>query len=224
MKYSIHRLLALKKTTYSRILDLLREAKFISAYKGLQDNVNGVPVTKIEEEIKANYQKLNDLISNYKKIKIALLNSNAGAPDQANLKKVTVCGNDYTMSELIFLSDEVYGNAKHPGAIYQQVIKTFNSQYVNIINRIENQYQQVENKIQNYLNQLGGDGKAQSVKDIEDRSALFHRDGDLHMIDPINLKDVIEKLKKELGDFVLEADASISENNAMTFVDIDLTE
>ena len=128
------------------------------------------------------------------------------------------------MSELIFPSDEVYGNAKHPGAIYQQVIKTFNSQYVSVINRIENQYQQVENKIQNYLNQLGGDGKAQSVKDIEDRSTLFHRDGDLHMIDPINLKDVIEQLKKELGDFVLEADASISENNAMTFVDIDLTE
>ena len=70
MKYSIHRLLALKKTTYSRILELLREAKFISAYKGLQDNVNGVPVTKIEEEIKANYQKLNDLISNYKKTRL----------------------------------------------------------------------------------------------------------------------------------------------------------
>ena len=223
MKYSIHRLLALKKTTWARIQDILRNAKFISAYKGVQDNVNGVPVTKIEEEIKANYQKLENLISNYQKIKIALLNSNAGAPDPATLKKVEVCGEKYTMSELIFLSDEIYGNQNHTVAAYPMMIKTMSYQYTDMLTRIESEYQKVENKITAYLNQVGGE-KAQSTKDLEERSAMFHRDGDLHMIDPLNLKEKIDNLQNKLDKFIVEADASISESNALTVVELDLTD
>ena len=52
---------------------------------------------------------------------------------------------------------------------------------------------------------------------------MFHADGDFSLIDLLNLRDKIEKLETEIEQFRTDCDAVISEQNALTTVEIDLT-
>ncbi len=225
MKYTIHRLLALKKSTGNRIDELIDNGIFLKTVQGLNDNINGVPLDRVEADIRSNMEKFNDLISNYKKIKMGLLNSNAGAPDQNTLKKVMVCGQEYTMAELIFMSDEIYGSTKNKMAFMPRFLAHLNNTYLNALNAIEKQKRRIDEKIDMYVAQISSSKEQkQDLADIQARSEMFHRDGDLKLVDPLDIKKVIDDIKKEIDDFITEADAVISENNALTVVELDLTE
>jgi hypothetical protein len=52
---------------------------------------------------------------------------------------------------------------------------------------------------------------------------MFHEDSDMHLVDPLNLKEVIEKLEADIKAFRVDCDATMSEQNALTTVTVDLT-
>ena len=223
-KFTIHRLLSLKKSTEERINDLLVKTQFVAYKQGQKDNINGVPITKVEEGIKSDYQRLNDLISNYIKLKSALLTSNAGIRgDNINVEKCIVNGKEYTMAELIFVSDEVYGNNKHKAAFKTRLLAKLKQDYSMVLSKIENQNKKIESDIKDYLNKATSSDKTLSAEDIKKRSEIFHADGDYIMVDPLNIKEVIDKLETEIKAFKTDCDATISENNALTVVELDLT-
>lgn len=222
-KFTIHRLLSLKKSTEERINDILCKTQFVAYKQGQKDNINGVPVKKVEECIRTDYQKVNDLISNYIKLKSALLSSNAGIQNTTEVKKVTVDGKEYTMAELIFVSDEIYGNNKHKSAFKSKLLNKLKQDYSVVLSRIENQNNRIEADIKDYLNKASASDKTLSAEDIKKRSEIFHADGDYIMVDPLNIKEVIDKLEAEIKAFKTDCDATISENNALTTVELDLT-
>lgn len=223
-KYSIHRVLSLKKTTAERINQVLKQGKFIAIKQGNKNQVNGVSVSQIEEEIKSSYQKVTSLINNYEKLKSALLSSNAGIVEGTEIVKIPVAGKEYSLSELIAVSDDIYGNKKHTNAFKPALLEVLRSAYVNAIHRVEQQNLKVEQDIKDYLAKASTTDKAMSAEDIKKRSEIFHQDGDYSLIDPLNLKEVIQKLEQEIIQFRHECDSTMSEHNALTFVEIDLTD
>lgn len=223
MKYTLHRALTLKKTTADRIDKEIRSATFIAVKQGKKGTINGVPVEKVETDIKASYQKIQHLISNYAILKAAILRSNAGVQDPATIKKVTVAGKQYTMAELISASDEIYGNRKHSDAFYARLLQVMKNAYADTITKVERQHERVEQNIRDYLTKAAASDKGMTNEEIKRRSDMFHEDGDFVIVDPLGLKDVIDKLDAEIKEFRADADATMSEQNALNTIDVDLT-
>lgn len=225
MKFTIHRALALKKTTEERINNEIANAQLISYKQGKKGTIRGVPVEKVEKSIRASYDKINQLISNYVKLKTAILQSNAGIRTiPEDLHKVTVAGKDYTMAELISMSDEVYGNKKHSRAFKQSLLNVMKTAYTNVTTAIERQHEKIEMDIKDYLAKAAASDKGMSSDEIRKRSDLFHEDGDYVLVDPLGLKNEIDKLEAEIKTFRADCDATMSEQNALTTIDIDLTD
>ena len=223
-KYSIHRILSLKKTTAERINEVLQSGKFIAIKQGNKNQVNGVSISSVEDGIKSNYQKIISLMSNYEKLKSALLSSNAGIIEGTEVARISVAGKEYSLSELIAVSDDIYGNKKHRDAFKPRLLEALKQAYTQALAKVERQHLKVENDIKEYLSKATSTDKAMSTDDIKKRSEIFHQDGDYSLIDPLNLKEVIQKLEKEIIQFRHECDATMSEHNALTFVEIDLTD
>lgn len=223
MKYTLHRALTLKKTTAERIEKEINSAVFIAVRQGKKGTINGVPVEKVEQDIRSAYQRIQQLISNYATLKSAILRSNAGVQDPATIKKVTVAGKQYTMAELISASDEIYGNRKHSNAFYSRLLYCMKNAYADVLSKVEKQHERVEANIRDYLAKAAASDKGMTSEEIKRRSDMFHEDGDFVIVDPLGLKDIIDKLDSEIKEFRADADATISEQNALNTIDIDLT-
>ena len=221
-EYSVHRLLSLKKSTEQRIRKLIQESKFISYRQGNKKTVGGVAVEEIEKEIQSSWQKIESLMSNFSKIKFALLTSNAGISKDTEVKKVKVAGKDYTMAELIATSDELYGNSNHHG-LYPQLLNIMKNQYATTTKTVDSQHDKIEQQLKDYLAKSVGNDKSVSADEIAQRSKVFHQDGDYVLIDPLNIAKKIKILQDEIETFKQECDATLSEQNALTTVSIDLT-
>ena len=223
MKYTLHRALTLKKTTADRINKEINSAVFIAVKQGKKGTVNGVPVEKIEQDIKSSYQKIRQLISNYAILKAAILRSNAGIQDPVTVKKVTVAGKSYTMAELISASDEIYGNRKHSNAFLPLLLSVMRNAYNETIHKVERQHERIETNIRDYLAKAAVSDKGMTSEEIKKRSDMFHEDGDFIIIDPLGLKGIIDNLDSDIKAFRTDADATMSEQNALNTIDVDLT-
>ena len=98
MEMTIHRALLELKTLKKRIEKEISGAEFITCVKGRADKINGVPRKEVEAKYQSNYDTIVGLISNYEKIKTAVIRSNAGLQGEA--RTVIVNGSAYTVAEL----------------------------------------------------------------------------------------------------------------------------
>ena len=80
MKYSVHRALAMLKTTKARIERELsdKEILWVRVARGQEDVVSGVAVKDIQRDIQSHYDRITALISNYTKIKAAVISEQKG--------------------------------------------------------------------------------------------------------------------------------------------------
>lgn len=225
MVFTMHRALALRKTTLDRFRTEVFGAKLIEIRQGKRQAVNGVPLDKVITDIRSNYQQLTQYISNYEKLKSAILTSNAGVGPDTEVKKVEVAGKQYTMAELIAASDEIYGNKKHKEALKALLLQVMKNAYSTALRKVETQHEKVENEIREYLTRaVSGDNKALTTEEIQARTQMFHEDKDFILVDPLNLKKKIEELEAEIKKFTVECDATMSEQNALTTIEVDLTD
>ena len=79
MKYTVHRALAMLKTTKARIARELAEdyMPWIRVSRGQEETISGVAIKDIESDIQGRYDRGGALIDNYRKIKAAVVKSNA---------------------------------------------------------------------------------------------------------------------------------------------------
>lgn len=225
MKYSIHRVLSLKKSTIERLKKVISSAKFVAVVQGKSKNIKGVPVQDVEQEIRKNWQEINKLFDNYSKLKSALLSSNAGLTERLREQVVTekVAGKSYTISELIDTSEIMYGKSGCEG-LKGDLLCSLTEQYNDVLNSIETQKRRVEDQIRDYLLKAASNDKQLSTEDIEKRSQMFKEDGEYRLVDPLDISKKIEELRTEIDKFRDECDATLSEHNAVTVVEIDLTD
>ncbi len=101
MKYTVHRALALLKTTKARIERELDDENilWVRVARGQEEVVSGVAVKDIRRDIQAHYDRITALIANYMKIKAAVIRSNAGVLPDAELRKAEVAGKLLTVAE-----------------------------------------------------------------------------------------------------------------------------
>ena len=237
MRYTVHRALAMLKTTKSRIeKELSTNYSFIRVARGQEDNIRGVAVADIERYIQGSYDRITVLISNYIKIKSAVIRSNAGIQfDADNIRRVPIMGHSLTVAEIIDMSDAVYGKGKNTNGnkskgFKDALLAKLKQDYAEAQSEFDDLQEKADDEVRQYLNALsvkrkdGEEIDSNSKATIEATSKMLHEQKDPRFVDPLKIADKIMALENEIENFRTEADAVLSEQNALTTIEIDLAE
>ena len=237
MEYTINRVLAMIKTTKERInseIGKSRQGQFIVVAKGQEDNVKGVSIKEIERDIQARYDKANALINNYIRLKAAVLKSNVGVNQDAELRTISVAGRNITMAEMIDLRDIVYGKSMNlstsPKEFYLALLRRLKDDYASAQMSFDLMKSRADEEVADYIKALTNNKKDDKESDtatkaaIEATAEMLHKQKDPRFIDPLKIADKIAALESEIQKFQEESDAAMSTENALRTVNIDLAE
>lgn len=203
-KMSIHRALGEIKLYDKKIVDLL-EKDFVLASKKRVTKIRGVDIEKYKEEMKANLQSLRALMRNRQILKSAIAKSN-------ETTMVTIGGE--TMTVLDAIERKNFMNMR------MSVVNTLKAQF----NRADREVRAYEDNLQaNLENYIKNTTKELNNKDLIDSLTESYKNlNEVVMIDPNNLRAVIEEMTKENDQFNAEVDYVLSESNSNTFIEVDL--
>ena len=230
MQYTVHRALTMIKTIKARIFkELDTDAPaWVRVSLGQDDHISGVPVKEIQKEIQSSYDRVTALIENYTKIKSAVIQSNAGVSPDAEIKRISVAGKSLTVAEIIELIDTVYGRPRRSG-FKTELLAKMKSDYAKAVKEFDKAQQKADEKVEQYLHVIIGsktdgdkDDKTKSL--IESTGKMLHEKQDPHLVDPLKIAKKIQALENEIEEFRTAADAALSEQNALTLIDIKLNE
>ena len=226
MKYTVHRALSLIKSTKSRIAKEFSEdaLAWIRVARGQEDNIRGVSVEEIRREIQSHYDRVTALIENYIALKSAVVQSNAGVLPGTELRRVSVGGKKLTVAEIIELRDTVYGVK---AGFKTTLLSKMKDDFAQAQREFDAMQEKADEEISRYLQSIvGRDGEpdANTKSIVEATGKMLHEQKDPRLIDPLKLLNKITALDNEIEEFLTEADSVLSEQNALTTIELNLAE
>lgn len=205
-KMSVHRALSELKTYNSRINKAIKSS-FVQANKKNNNKIDGISIEEFVKKLQGNFDSAKSLIENKKKLKAAIVLSNAST-------KVTIGNKEYTVAEAIerkqLLVDE------------KSFLDNLKFQYENQVRFINNKNDKLPQLLEQYLQAVLGEKDKRTVEDIEAHTKNFYSREEYILIDPMNINEYIEELEKDIITFETNVDYVLSESNATTFIEVDL--
>lgn len=205
---TIHKALIELKTLDNRISKEIGATEFVSFNKHSNKKVNGVTVEQFAQHMKEGYQKVTDLIKRRNAIKKAVVLSNA-------VTKVTIGGQEYTVAEAIEMKNH---GMEHKHQLLNELERDFAKakQEVELHNGTE-----LEKKADAYVATLYGNSDMKNLaEDVQKVRKDFIEAQTYELVDPINVGKVIESLKTEIDNFMVDVDSTLSVSNALTTIEI----
>lgn len=206
MQMSLHRALAELKMLNKRILSAVNENKYVTFQIG--EEVPKAFKSKEEFETTATrgYQSVNDLIKRRNEIKSKLILANATT-------KVQVAGVTMTIAEVIDQKDFI--------EYKQSLLNELKRQHALNNQLMERATIDMEARLDQRLqSDFGSKDRKNHVEEIEETTNNFKKRNQPNIVDPISIRAEIERLTKEINDFIVEVDAVLSEANATTKIEI----
>jgi len=198
-KISITRALANIKLLDKRIRKKINTSIFI---KIKQTNEN---TDLISKEIKSDNRSINDLIKERNKLKKLIMISNANT-------KVNIAGVTMSVQEAI--------ERKNSIEYEEYLLEELKRQYSNIASEVE----KINSLNTERFDQLINSNFSKDIKaNNQEYQALYNtfwESNKTEVIDPLNLKEVIDKLSEFIDSFNSEIDLVLSESNARTEIEI----
>lgn len=204
MKMTVHRALGEIKLYDKKIVDLLNKDFVISSKKRLS-KIHGIEIDKYKEEMKANLQSLRALIKNRQILKSAIAKSN-------ETTLVSIGGE--TMTVLDAIERKNFMNMRI------SIVNTLKAQFNRADREVHNYEDNLQTNLENYIKNTT---KELNNKDLIDSLTESYKNlNEVILIDPNNLRNVIEEMTRENDRFNTEVDYVLSESNSNTFIDVDL--
>lgn len=218
---TVHRALSLAKTTKKRIEEILtsNDTHYFIAYRiGKSNTTNkNIPLDKARKDMQGSFDKIEKLISNYWRIKQAIMKNNAGITEETkNIKTVTVNGEEMSVADVIMLQKTFIQYKK----LFLQMLT---KNYFNTLNEVEKYNVKIEVQLNKQLEIMAGGDKETMTSDSMKAFTMTYRENNQAFIeDPLKLKEKIDALEKEIARIEVEADSALSEQNALSVVTINL--
>lgn len=207
MKMTLTRALAELKMLDKRIEKTINEGQYIAyeignkGIKGFQQKDEFITYAK------GQYDSALKLIDNRKKIKAALVKANA-------VTVVEIAGESMTLAEAI----ERRNSINHEAVL----LRVLSQQFTKVTNKVELENISVQERLDNLLeSQFGKDGKTKN-DDTKDLIDLYNTKHAAKIVDPIGLRNVIQKYQDKYDQFSTEVDFILSETNAKTEIEVQL--
>lgn len=208
VKMSVHRGLAEIKLYDSKITSAFRNT-FVVFNKVSNKNIGGKTIGEVKDSIKGNFDSVVALIENRKRVKQAIVGSNARTV-------VRIGGIDYTVAEAI----ERKASIKYD----LDFLATLKNQYTQANNQVEMQNAQLPAKLETYLASVLGEKASRDPESVKAHTKVFEDNNKLELIDPAKITDFIAKYENEISEFQTQVDYTLSEINATTFIEVDLVD
>lgn len=205
---NIHKALTELKMLDARISRAIHEAVFLSTKKHSSDNIQGMSVEKVVENMKSAYQKASDLIERRNAIKRAVVLSNAST-------RVMIAGVEYTVAEAIDMKNHGLDGPTELRNVMRQ-------QLANCKNYAERENATVDTRADTYIKEMFGNTDMTKASEEVKRSRKdFVTAQTIELVDPLNIAKVIEELDERINAFMVEVDAALSVSNATTEITIE---
>ena len=208
MKISIHRALGELKTLDKRIRKEIENTIFIGAKKKSSNTEYKTrsSIVDFNNNVNSSIQSINDLILRRKEIKEAIVNSNANT-------FVTIGDNKMTVASAIERKTSI-GYDKF-------LLSKIKEQYALIVGFVEENNEEVECDLSSKIDNMLNANDKNNINGIEEFSKAYRNSNSWEVIDPVDLKSLIDKLEKEITIFENEVDVVLSESNATTFIEVE---
>ena len=208
MKLSIHRALGELKTLDKRIRKEIENTIFIGAKKKSSNTEykTRTSIVDFNNNVNSSIQSINDLILRRKEIKEAIVNSNANT-------FVTIGDNKMTVASAIERKTSI-GYDKF-------LLSKIKEQYALIVGFVEENNEEVECDLSSKIDNMLNANDKNNINGIEEFSKAYRNSNSWEVIDPVDLKSLIDKLEKEITIFENEVDVVLSESNATTFIEVE---
>lgn len=207
-KMNVHRALSELKILDARIAEATANGVFCVPNKHSNEKIGGVSVDEYKESMKANWNKINDLIRRRKAIKKAVVLSNA-------VTKVNVAGTEYTVAEAIEMKNHGLDGEKALLSKLRYNLKAA----VDMIEEKNGAW--LEQRLERYISSLYGEkDKKTNLEEIKKAEAEFVKANTYELVDAIDIKKQIEDLESKISAFEAEVDAVLSSSNAITEIEI----
>jgi transcriptional antiterminator Rof (Rho-off) len=205
---NVHQALAELKLLDKRIQDATHNPVWVIPNEHGNTVINGVKLANVIDEMRANYQKVTDLIAYRDALKRAVVQSNA-------VTKVTIAGVEYTVAEAI--------DAKNHGMATLSALR----------NRMLHDYEQarstaeiqngsrLEGRASEFIRSMTGQtvtkDMTEEMRRMRDDFITAHT---TELIDPIGVRKVAADLDEKITAFTAEVDAVLSTSNSLTEITV----
>jgi hypothetical protein len=196
---SITRALSELKTLDKRIEKLCTQNVFITTTTTKSDS------SSIEEDMKAGWKSINDLISRYQAIKFAIIRSNATT-------NVRIGTKTYTVSEAIAMKESTVKQQ-------EKLLNALRQQRASSTNAVSYHTQQIQSKLDSLL-EINFKERKTSEDDLRTIKEAYLKNNEIRVIDPLKIDAKISCLETELENFVANVDFCLSESNAITTITV----
>lgn len=207
---NMHKALVERKILPDRIDKLQRECDFIKAVKNSSKKVNGKTIHELENEMKANNQKIDDLTNRLNALEDAITKSNGET-------MVTINGETITVSMAIERKRKRAARikARRDRLImqYRDAMSTYDMNSGDVLEDDANEY------VQRILRSQGGTAEKSDERFIKALHDSYIENNEFELIDPLGIKDVIASYDDEIAVLESEYDAALSVSNATTVVE-----
>lgn len=205
MEISITRGLAEIKTLDARINKGIQEGSYIGLVSGKKVLTGYKTNDEFESKAKSTYQSTQDLIKRRNAIKAAIVQSNA-------IVKVDIAGVELTVAEAIERKTSI--------GYEQSLVQKMKTEYVNAIRKFEQEDIKVKERLDELLKTTFGKDVKTDANQYDATAKPFLEQNEPKLIDPLNLKNEIEKFEQNISDFLLNADFVLSESNTITKITV----
>lgn len=191
----------------SRIIKEIDRGSFISSAKKSSPKVSpAMSKEEFIEEAKSKFNSVKDLIERRAKIKAAIVDSNAKT-------EVEIDGVKMTRADAIERKSSIN---------YEKLMLNELKDQLNIHTaKVNSSNYEVDNKIDSLVQAAyGKEGKNNIKQEDYDAIAKPYREAnEWDVVDPLNLKDVIEEMEKRIDGFESNVDSALQISNCTTYIE-----
>lgn len=202
---TITRALAELNLLDSRIQKKIIESDFV--YFVSKKNKNQISSEVLTSNAKSHYQSITDLIERRKKIKSAIILSNAST-------RVNLNGVEMSVAEVIEMKQLV--------PFYRSLLQKMKHNREQVTTQVERSNQQMENELQRLLEVSFGKQTTMKTNadDIENISKTYRDNNRSEILDTINIDNKIKDLEDTINSLETESNFILSESNALTKIKV----
>lgn len=207
-KMTIHRALAELKLIDSKIEKAINDINPTGLMQKDKLVNNLYDKSKFEDDARAKYQSINDLISRKIKIKSAIVNINA-------ITQVEIAGNKMTIADAITYKSIIQ--------FKKDLISTLTKRHNSVVSKYNVENEKIEQTaLHNAQIVLGKQDDKNKLSDTDVKNIVepYLERNKYTLVNPLDVEKLTAILQNEIDSFEMEVDSVLSEINAITHIEV----
>lgn len=189
------------KTLTNRINSKTAGITFIGSHQSGKTVTGFATNDDFTSKVKSDFESVKALIAERNKIKSAIVNSNATT-------KVIIGTKDYTVAEAI--------ERKNSISYEKELLLKMVQQCQYVLAGVDRANKEVQNKLDVVINTTFGKDSKVDADQIKSLTDNYMKLNEVKIIDPLNVKDKIDKMSDDIDTFLKDVDIQLSISNATT--------